>query len=287
MENTPDYLFLIAGAALAGATVVGINPTRRGAELAHDVRHTDCQLIVTDDDRLEMLRDLDLEIAADRIVSVEDPATQAEIAAHLGVGPPAVLPMPADLFLLIFTSGSTGAPKAVRMTQHRARAHRRPCAVLARRHPLLRDAAVPRQRVGRQRVSRVRLRLDAGVAPTVLGVGLPARRARCRATFFNTVGRAISHIVATPPTPHDRDHQLKYVLGPETSEADKAAFTERFGVPLFEGYGSSENAIILVPASGGRRGSLGVARGDDDVAVVDPETGTELPAPGSTPTDGC
>src|SRR3954447_12355128 len=34
LENTPEYVFLIAGAALCGATVVGINPTRRGAGLA-------------------------------------------------------------------------------------------------------------------------------------------------------------------------------------------------------------------------------------------------------------
>lgn len=42
MENTPEYLFLIAGAALTGATVVGINPTRRGEHLATDIRGTDC-----------------------------------------------------------------------------------------------------------------------------------------------------------------------------------------------------------------------------------------------------
>src|SRR5579863_7725914 len=48
LENTPEYIFLIAGAALCGATVVGINPTRRGAELASDIRGTDCAVIVTD-----------------------------------------------------------------------------------------------------------------------------------------------------------------------------------------------------------------------------------------------
>ena len=37
----------------------------------------------------------------------------------------------------------------------------------------------------------------------------------------------------------------EWVLGPETSAADKEAFTARFGVPIFEGYGSTENAIIL------------------------------------------
>ena len=42
LENTPEYLFLIAGAALRGATIVGINPTRRGAHLAADIRQVAC-----------------------------------------------------------------------------------------------------------------------------------------------------------------------------------------------------------------------------------------------------
>ena len=47
LENVPEYVFWIFAAALGRATVVGVNPTRRGAELAADVRHTDCDLIVT------------------------------------------------------------------------------------------------------------------------------------------------------------------------------------------------------------------------------------------------
>ena len=98
------------------------------------------------------------------------------------------------------------------------------------------------------------------------------------ATFFNTVGRAIAHIVATPPTAHDRDHRLRYVLGPETSARDKEAFTRRFGVPLVEGYGSSENAIVLTPVGQARPGALGRANERDDVAVVDQSTGEERPS---------
>jgi fatty-acyl-CoA synthase len=95
------------------------------------------------------------------------------------------------------------------------------------------------------------------------------------ATFSNTVGRAIAHIVATPATEHDRDHRLRYVLGPETSARDSEAFTARFGVPVIQGYGSSENAIVMKPVSGARPGALGRARDADDVAVVDPSTGEE------------
>src|SRR6266498_1635678 len=42
LENVPEYLFWIGAAAFSGATLVGINPTRRGAELAADIRHSDC-----------------------------------------------------------------------------------------------------------------------------------------------------------------------------------------------------------------------------------------------------
>ena len=66
-------------------------------------------------------------------------------------------------------------------------------------------------------------------------------------TFFNTVGRALNHILSTPETDDDRNHSIKYVLGPETAPADVRAFRKRFGPPVIEGYGSSENAIILIP----------------------------------------
>src|SRR4051794_21191970 len=48
LENTPDYLFWACAAALTGSVVVGINPTRRGQELATDIRHTRCNAIVTE-----------------------------------------------------------------------------------------------------------------------------------------------------------------------------------------------------------------------------------------------
>src|SRR5690349_17944062 len=48
LDNTPEYVMWLGAAALVDAVVVGINPTRRGAELARDVTHADCQLVVTE-----------------------------------------------------------------------------------------------------------------------------------------------------------------------------------------------------------------------------------------------
>jgi fatty-acyl-CoA synthase len=96
-------------------------------------------------------------------------------------------------------------------------------------------------------------------------------------TFFNTVGRALNHILSTPESDADRKHSIKYVLGPETAPADVRAFRKRFGPPVIEGYGSSENAIIMIPDPALPKGSLGRPLDGIDVVILDPATGEEKP----------
>ena len=48
LDNTPEYVFALCGAGLAGAAVVGLNHTRRGEHLAHDISHTDVQFVITE-----------------------------------------------------------------------------------------------------------------------------------------------------------------------------------------------------------------------------------------------
>ena len=82
LENTPEYIFLIAGAALSGATVVGINPTRRGTELAADIRGTDCAVIVTDNAYGDLLGGVDHGVP--RILDSGSSDYAALLAAHRG-----------------------------------------------------------------------------------------------------------------------------------------------------------------------------------------------------------
>ena len=82
LDNVPDFLFWLGAAALSGATIVGINPTRGNDELAGEVRHADCQLIVTDSAGRERLSGLDLGLTPDRLLVVDDPAYQDAICAR-------------------------------------------------------------------------------------------------------------------------------------------------------------------------------------------------------------
>ena len=70
LPNGAEYLFWLNGAALAGAAIVGINPTRRGEALAADVRATDCAVIITDDEGAALLRGLDLGVHDDKVLVV-------------------------------------------------------------------------------------------------------------------------------------------------------------------------------------------------------------------------
>ena len=275
LENVPEYVFALFGASLCGATVVGINSTRRGEELARDIVHTDCQLVLTDERGSELLDGLDLGPATGRILDVEsgDYRTLLEVDTP----PPEDVRDPGDLYLLLFTAGSTGAPKAVRMSQ--ARAARTagdsamafgPGDVLYCSMPLFHGNALlanlfPGLITGASVVLRRRFSASS--------FGPDIRRHGC--TYFNYVGRALSYIVAVPETPEDGNNKLKWALGSEASPQNIAEFTRRFKCPVFEGYGSSENAVVITPVPGMPQGAMGRARQGMDVGVVDPSTGGE------------
>jgi len=277
LENIPEYVFVLGGAALAGAVVVGINPTRRGDELARDIRHTDCQLLLTDRAQAHLLDGLDL--GGCEVVTVDDHEWATRVAAHAGAAVPEVLPGAGDLYLLMFTSGSTGAPKAVRMSQGRAARTSAASAVaftsddvLYCAMPLFHGNALlanllPGAVAGATVVLRPRFSASAFLADV--------RHHGC--TYFNYVGRALSYILAQPESPDDRENPLKWGLGSEASPRDLDEFRRRFGCHVVEGYGSSEGAVVIQPFTGMSPEALGRPKEGQDVAVVDPDSGVECP----------
>jgi len=282
LDNVPEYLWLIAGAAMAGAAIVGINPTRRGGELAHDIRHTDCQLIITDRDHLPLLEGLDTGVASDRVLLADDPGYRGALAETAQPALSETEPVsPSDRLLLLFTSGSTGAPKAVVCTQGRL-------AAIAQRTPPM--FGITRQSVTYQAMPLFHGNaLMANWAPVLAtGATMAMRRRfsatgflpdvrRYHATFFNYVGRSLAYILATPTTEQDLDNDLILGFGTEASARDMATFRRRFGCELLENYGSSEGAISTQKTADTPDNSIGAPPPGVDVAVVDPNTREECP----------
>lgn len=275
LDNVPDFLFWLGGAALVGATIVGINPTRGAAELAAEIRLADCQLIVTDNAGAQRLRDLDLGLTPERFLVVDGPDYAAQVDAHR-VAPTASPKVTEDsLMLLLFTSGTTGASKAVICSQGR----------------LARIAYAAAEKFGhvREDVEYCCMPLFHGNAimalwAPALSVGatvcltpsfsasgfLPDVR-YFGATFFTYVGKALGYLMATPERPDDADNPLVRGFGTEASPDDQSEFRRRFDAELFEGYGSSEGGGAVVLAPDMPPGALG-RPAHDGVAIIDPES---------------
>ena len=287
LPNGSEYLFWLNGTALAGAAIVGINPTRRGEALAADIRATHCAVIVTDDEGAGLLQGLDLGVADGNILVLGSERYNALLQRFAGSAEADDLITNADavdesaLYLLIFTSGTTGVPKAVRCTQGR----------------LAGIAAVAGPGFGytADDVCYCPMPLFHGNAlmglwgPSVwMGAAIATRPRfsasaflddvrRFGATKFSYVGKAIAYILATPERPDDADNTLKSAFGTEASVRDRDRFRKRFGCYLIEGYGASEGGAAINAVIGMPKGALGKPVDGVDLAVMSPETGEECP----------
>jgi len=277
LENVPEFPMWLMAAAVSGAVVVGVNPTRRGAELARDITHTDCQFIVTETGYLPLLDGLDIGVDPADVVVTDDEADP--IAAYAGASLPDVDVQSSDLYLLLFTSGTTGAPKAVLCSQGRL-------AFIAARVKGMFDL-VPEDVCYLAMPMFHSNALMAGWAPCLAAGATGALRRRFSAsgflpdvrhfgaTFFNYVGKPLTYVLATPRQPDDAENPLTRVFGNEGDERDVTRFAERFGCPVFDSYGSTEGGAAVRRAANQPRGALGPAT--DGICILDPDTGEERP----------
>ena len=282
LENSPEFTMWLGAAAVTGSVIVGINPTRRGAELARDITHTSCQIVVTESSQSELLDGLDLGID-DCVLVVESDDYKSRVAEHRG----SLLPTaqecpvnPTDTFLLLFTSGTSGAPKAV------ITSHQRLGFVAQSMNMII--ALMPEDTTYICMPLFHSNALFTAWAPSlVYGSTIALRRKFSAseflsdvrtfgATYFNYVGKPLTYVLATPEKADDRDNPLRRGFGNEGSEIDLLRFAERFDCKLTDGYGQTETGASIVRVPNMPTGSLGVAA-QATITVRDPATNQECP----------
>jgi fatty-acyl-CoA synthase len=291
LDNTPDYLFALGGAALTGAAVVGLNHTRRDDHLLHDIEHTHVGLIVTEPHHAPLLEPIvgrlpteaDNLLVSSRFVDGGDPAPSVgkpleDALAGVAAADPGLEPDPDTLWGLIFTSGTSAAPKAVICSQRRF-------MVTGNRMGMIMD-------LGPDDVGYVCMplfhsnALMVGWAPSIVygaSVGLGRRFSASRwladvrrygSTYFNYTGKPLAYLLATPELPDDADNPLRVAFGNEGAPEVVAAFSRRFGVDVIDAYGATEGGVAVDRDAEERVGALGKVV--PAVKVVD-EEGKERP----------
>jgi fatty-acyl-CoA synthase len=293
LDNTPDYLFAFGGAALAGATVVGLNHTRRGEHLLRDIEHTDCALVITEPRHLPLLEPIAGRLPAVLVSSRFDGPADAMPDGSPGVAsvgddldgalagyPPIDPGLDTDLdatWALIFTSGTSAAPKAVICSQRRLMVSGNRLGMLLGITP--NDVGYICMPLFHSNAVMV------GWAPSIVfgaSVGLARRFSASRwltdvrhygATYFNYTGKPLGYILATPEHPDDADNPLEVAYGNEGSPQVVAEFARRFDVEVIDAFGATEGGIAVTRTPDQPAGSVG--RAGPTVKVVD-DDGNEL-----------
>ena len=273
LGNTPEMLSQMAAAGLGGYVLCGLNTTRRGQALAADVRRADCQFVVTDAEHRPLLDGLDL--GDTQILDTSTPQW-TEFVDAAGELTPHRQVTAMDAFMMIFTSGTSGNPKAVQVShlmatfaglnlvQRFTLTDADTCYVSM---PLFHSNAVV-----------------AGWAPAVCSGAamVPAKFSassflddirRYGATYMNYVGKPLAYILATAERDDDADNPLRVAFGNEANDKDIEEFGRRFGVRVEDGFGSTENAVIVIREEGTPKGSIG--KGMDGIAIYHSDTVTE------------
>jgi len=273
LGNTPEMLTAMAAAGLGGYVLCGINNTRRGPALRRDILHADCQILLVDAAHRPLLEGLDL--PGVRVLDVDSPQWRDLLAAA-----PPLIPHrevePLDTFMMIFTSGTSGDPKAVQV------AH---MTVLFAGMALVQRFAITTQDVCYLSMPlfhsnallagwSVAVGAGAAMAPATFSAsGLLDDVRRYGATYLNYVGKPLAYVLGTPERTDDADNPLRVAFGNEAGDRDIAEFGRRFGCTVWDGFGSTEGAVIVTREDDCPPGSVG--RGFPGVAIYDPDTVTE------------
>ncbi|GFG75115.1 fatty-acid--CoA ligase FadD1 [Mycobacterium botniense] len=275
LGNTPEMLTAMAAAALGGYVLCGINDTRRGGALARDILRADCQILLTDPAHRHLLDGLDL--PGVRVVDTSG-SDWSELLARAAPLTPHREVTATDTFMMIFTSGTSGEPKAVAVTHLTVlfagtalieRFEITAADVCYLSMPLFHSNAVLAG-------WSVAVGSGAAMVPATFSASrLLADLRRYGVTYMNYVGKPLAYVLATPEQPDDHDNPLRVAFGNEATDRDIAEFSRRFDCTVWDGFGSTEGAIIITREEGCPPGSLG--RGFPGVAIYNPDTLTECP----------
>lgn len=244
VENRPQHFIFQLACNANGISIVPLNPDLRDPELAYILDHSDLDLVLAIDQRVEGLRKLATEcrkrVQVVPYASLDYPAPP--VPAREGQ------PGPATEASLLYTSGTTGAPKG--------------CLITNEYYEYIgnfyKDAGgICQLREGEERILNPLpvFHQNAGIF-TLMGVIASGsclvvtdrfhasswwrEVAESRATIIHYLGVMPALLLKLPPADEEMRHCVRFGVGAGVEPELHAAFEARFGFPLIELWGSTE-----------------------------------------------
>jgi len=292
LENRPQHFFHWLALNSLGASAVPLNPDLRPEEAAYQLAHSESALVVTLPERRGAVSGLAASLAIP-VASAEEAVIPRAAREPPGGAAAADVALENVECALLYTSGTSGKPKGCVLTNgyflgfgEWYAAQRGGIALREGEERLLQP--LPAFHVNAMANSFMGMLFTAGTQ-VILDRFHPRvwwpEAIESRATCFHYLGVMPAMLLALPSAAHDRAHGLRFGMGGGVQPAHHAAFEERFGVPLLEGWAMTETGgggimcAMDEPRHVGSRciGRPGRAGPPMEARVVD-EQGNDVPA---------
>lgn len=286
-SNRPEFLQVYLGCAWLGVIAVPINTALRGFQLSHIFRNSRPALLVVEAQFVDAIESVEAGVDLPPrtwIVGAAAGAVDARLSAvplpALGAATPAGAVRPGDTVAILYTSGTTGPAKGVSCPQaqlfwwgiYSARALGiREGDVLFTTLPLFHTNAL--NAFYQALLNGCTYVLE----PKFSASGFWAAAQRHNATVGYLLGAMASMLLAQPTNANDKAHRLRVALGGGVPPQIHGPFLQRFGVPLVDGYGSTETNFVFagtIPSD--RPGTMGYLADGIEARIVD-ENDSALP----------
>jgi carnitine-CoA ligase len=281
-SNRAEFFEIFLGCAWLGAILVPINVASRGPQLQHILSNSGARLLVIEAAYADNLSMLDASTSSVQAIwSIGDPA-----AIRMGNLPVAAMARedrdiapaslrPSDLAMILYTSGTTGPSKGVCCPHAQyfwwavntaALLELRADDVLCTTLPLFHTNALNTfyQAILIGGSVRFEKRFSAS--------GFYSGLTRHRATVTYLLGAMVPILLSRPVLAEEREHKARVALAPGVPRQFHADFTQRTGIRLLDGWGSTETNFVLGAAVDRQRpGTMGPVFEGFAARVVDDE----------------
>lgn len=263
MANSPDFVFAWMGLLAIGAAPALINHNLTKQALLHCLGIAEAKLVLADGapqllERLDAVRE---ELAAKgvRIVHLAD--VRPEINATKGERPPDDLRdnnvRPDSAFGLFYTSGTTGLPKACILPAAAGFGYgaSKECGyayVQGENQRYYDCMPLYHGTGGISGMTQLLTGQTLCIAPKFSVSGFWDDIRASRATWFVYVGETLRYLLAAPPSPRDKDHNVHSIYGNGLRPDVWKPFRDRFGIETIHEFFNSTEGIMPLdnPARG-------------------------------------
>jgi crotonobetaine/carnitine-CoA ligase len=285
-SNRIEFLQAFLGCAWLGAISVPINTASRGFQLQHILGNAAPRLLVIEEGLLPALDGVDLGGAAiERVMVIGGAGPSVEgvptVPFELGAGSAMAAPVTiGDPLTIIYTSGTTGLSKGVVCPQGQLFWYgiNTGISLQVRAGDVL-HTTLPLFHVNALCSFFQALIHDATlvVEPRFSVSGYWRGVKASGATVTSLLGAMIPMLLSRPEMAEERDHTVRIASGPGVPEAMHGEFLRRTGIPLGDGYASTESNVAIISRPGRRRAGCMGELHDGFEAIVADEHDRALP----------